>query len=42
MFFVSIDRLLSMHNKLMKRYEKELKTSTAHTETIAALNVSDS
>ncbi|XP_038069731.1 centrosomal protein of 290 kDa-like [Patiria miniata] len=33
------DRLLSMHNKLMKRYEKELKTNTAHTETIAALNL---
>ncbi|XP_022106636.1 centrosomal protein of 290 kDa-like isoform X2 [Acanthaster planci] len=33
------DRLLSMHNKLMKRYEKELKTNTTHTETIAALNL---
>ncbi|XP_071785443.1 uncharacterized protein [Asterias amurensis] len=32
------DRLLTMHNKLMKRYEKELRTNTANTETIAALN----
>ncbi|XP_071785444.1 uncharacterized protein [Asterias amurensis] len=33
------DRLLTMHNKLMKRYEKELRTNTANTETIAALNL---
>ncbi|XP_072013619.1 uncharacterized protein [Amphiura filiformis] len=33
------DRLLSMHNKLMKRYERELKHNITHTETIAALNL---
>ena len=29
-----------MHNNLMKRYQKELKTNTAHVEQIATLSVS--
>ena len=29
-----------MHNNLMKRYEKELKSNTAYVERIAELNVS--
>lgn len=32
--------MFSMHNNLMKRYQKELKTNTAHVEQIATLSVS--
>ena len=32
--------MLSVHNNLMKRYQKELKTNTAHVEQIATLSVS--
>ena len=33
-------RMLSMHNNLMKRYQKELKTNTAQVEQITTLSVS--
>ena len=32
--------MLSMHNNLMKRYQKELKTNAAQVEQIATLSVS--
>lgn len=32
-------RMILMHNSLMKRYEKELKTNVEHVETITTLNV---
>ena len=32
--------MLSMHNNLMKRYQKELKTNTAQVEQITTLSVS--
>lgn len=32
--------MLTMHNNLMKRYQKELKTNTAQVEQIATLSVS--
>lgn len=32
-------RLLTMHNGLMKRYERELKINMQHVETITNLNV---
>jgi len=31
--------MLSMHNNLMKRFQKELKTNTAQVEQIATLSV---
>ncbi|XP_070575494.1 centrosomal protein of 290 kDa-like [Ptychodera flava] len=34
-----INKILSMHNHLMRRYEKEVKTNADHIETIAALNL---
>ncbi|XP_077982488.1 uncharacterized protein LOC144437422 [Glandiceps talaboti] len=34
-----INKILSMHNNLMRRYEKEVRTNTNHIETIAALNL---
>jgi len=34
------NRMLSMHNNLMKRYQKELKTNTAQVEQITTLSVS--
>lgn len=33
-------RMLSMHNNLMKRYQKELRTNTAQVEQITTLSVS--
>ena len=33
-------RMMLMHNNLMRRYEKELKTNVEHVETITTLNVS--
>lgn len=33
------NKLLTMHNSLMKRYEKELKTNMQHVETITTLNL---
>ena len=32
--------MLSMHNNLMKQYQKELKTNTAQVEQITTLSVS--
>ncbi|PFX25206.1 centrosomal protein of 290 kDa-like [Stylophora pistillata] len=37
--FESTTKVLSMHNNLMKRYQKELKTNTAHVEQIATLSL---
>nr|XP_058949345.1 centrosomal protein of 290 kDa-like [Pocillopora verrucosa] len=37
--FESTTKMLSMHNNLMKRYQKELKTNTAHVEQIATLSL---
>ncbi|XP_013381384.1 centrosomal protein of 290 kDa [Lingula anatina] len=33
------NKLLTMHNGLMKRYEKEMKTNIRHVETITSLNI---
>ncbi|XP_073233357.1 uncharacterized protein [Porites lutea] len=37
--FESTAKMLSMHNNLMKRYQKELKTNTAQVEQIATLSL---
>ncbi len=38
-YLMYLYRMILMHNSLMKRYEKELKTNVEHVETITTLNV---